>query len=124
PNSELGSDRTRNAGWLPAHGRIPVAPGRHRGAILLDVSLFFEQRTSAQVILGVTAVVAVVAESWATYAGDGSVDGSRWRRAARSASATVLVRNRRAGATSDKGTKRILIGGTILGLLAMIWLTQ
>jgi protein-S-isoprenylcysteine O-methyltransferase len=86
--------------------------------------LFFEQRTGAQIILGVTAVIAVVAESWATYAGDGSVDGSRWRRAARSASATVLVRNRRAGVTSDEGTKRILIGGTILGLLAMIWLTE
>jgi protein-S-isoprenylcysteine O-methyltransferase Ste14 len=84
------------------------------------MSLFFEHRTGAQVILGVTAAFAVVAESWATYAGDASGDTSRWRRVFRSGYAAALVKNRREGSTSDEGTKRILMGGTILGLLAMV----
>jgi|tagenome__1003787_1003787.scaffolds.fasta_scaffold20956183_3 protein-S-isoprenylcysteine O-methyltransferase Ste14 len=88
------------------------------------MSLFFEQRTGAQLILGATAAIAVAAESWATYAGDTGGDEPRWRRALRSGYATVVVKNRRGGATSDKGTKNILIGGTILGLLVMVWVAK
>lgn len=84
------------------------------------MALFFEHRTGAQVLLGATAVVAVAAESWATYSGDPTAETPRWRRALRSAHATVLVANRGERSTSDQGTKRILIGGTILGLLLMV----
>lgn len=88
------------------------------------MALFFQHQTGAQVLLGVTAAVAVLAESWATYAGTEPSGVPRWRRGLESVYATVLVRNRGAASTSDGGTKRILIGGTVVGLLIMVWVAQ
>lgn len=88
------------------------------------MALFLQHQTAAQVILGMTAALAVAAESWATYAGDESAGLSRWRRGVDSVYATVVVKNRGEDSTSDAGTKRILIGGTVVGLLTMVWVAQ
>jgi len=73
-------------------------------------------------LLVATAAVSVVAESLATYGGGGS--GGSWtdrsRRLVESITATVAVRNRGTSVTADQGTKRILVGGTLLGLFVMV----
>jgi protein-S-isoprenylcysteine O-methyltransferase Ste14 len=87
------------------------------------VALFFEEHAVARDFVIATAALALVAEACVTYLGHlapGASRAERARNAMASVITTAVPRNRGSTQTVDQGTRRILVVGTLAGVLVAV----
>lgn len=91
------------------------------------MALFIEDDHAARTLVIATVALSVTAESWATYLGHAASDRSvagRLRNGVESLFQALVPSNRGRAATVDRGTKRVLILGTVAGGVAALWIAS